>query len=273
MSWFKLSESARQAMARRNQGVGARLEKRAPSEAQLRALELGRQRAAENRAATAAGRAGSTAPRLAERAQARLPGVLRAAEDAAELEAAGAARVDRVRALAGDAAAFGFGQDGGSAHGLADRHVGELSPGSVHRVRRVGALEDARLRIAPELRAAGQAFARIAHDAARLGAVRGVLSELAGDGRAPADPDKVAATRRRLIAAEGRLAELRHVVPGAPCVATPNGNLSEWQILLLVVVEGRSIVSVACGKGRRYAAVRAALESALRRLEPFLREA
>ncbi len=159
-------------------------------------------------------------------------------------------------------------RDGGPAEASARGHFVEIAGAGSERVRRrCSPIDDPAFKLDSHLRLAGQRFERIAAEAEGVERMRTTLC----DAEPSADPDPDAA-RARAVRAHREYERIAGQIPALPAMVTPNGNLSEWQILQAVVIEKRTLVGVACGKGRRYTTAKRLLEAALGRVEALLPE-
>lgn len=250
------------------------------------------------RGAAARMAAGEFGPALQVRKAARL--VTTPAERKAMLHGASprpqayldAARAADALRMAREETAFAFGRaavrdqaradralprDAGTPEGSARSHLAEIAGAGSERIRRrCSPIDDPAFKLDPALRLAGQRFERLAAEAEGVERMRGTLDDSVatprfddnGDMIEP-DPD---AARARAVRAHRAFEAIAGQVPALPALATPNGNLSEWQVLQAVVIHKQALVRVACGKGRRYTAAKRLLEAALARVERLLPE-
>ncbi len=159
-------------------------------------------------------------------------------------------------------------RDGGPAEASARGHFVEIAGAGSERVRRrCSPIDDPAFKLDSHLRLAGQRFERIAAEAEGVERMRTTLC----DAEPSADPDPDAA-RARAVRAHREYERIAGQIPALPAMVTPNGNLSEWQILQAVVIHRQSLRSVACGGGRRCETAGKLLAKALGRVEALLPE-
>jgi hypothetical protein len=160
-------------------------------------------------------------------------------------------------------------RDGGAPEGSVRGHLVEIAGSGSERIRRrCSPINDPAFRIDPALRLAGQRFERLAAQAEGVERMRGTLDDTPPS--TDADPD---AARARAVRAFHAFERIAGQIPALPALVTPNGNVSEWQVLQLVVLQRQTLVRVACGdKGWRYRKAKALLEAALERVEGLLPE-
>lgn len=136
---------------------------------------------------------------------------------------------------------------------------------------RVGVLLDPSFKLAPREREAGLRLAELHQAAERIGDLRGCLAGLdgAGGGRSAGGPDLAKA--ERAVAARAAFERFAALVPCWPCVETPAGRLSEWDVIEALALRERRLVDVAGDGRRRQRAVREAFARGLARVAEGMR--